>query len=197
MTNFSNRPLNWKRAARCSGRIVAVMLLLIFSATSARTAAADPPDTAATAAAPADAPATESRSPGAASTMSQQISQEIYSPFCPGKTLEMCPSSQASEVRQDIQRMASQGMAKQEIIDTVVGDIGEKYRVVSPPAQDDYMLLGILFAAFLLCLVAIYFFGWRGRRKVSPEDDEQPVSADDLSEEERLYLEELRGEYLD
>ncbi|AWV90264.1 cytochrome c-type biogenesis protein [Bradymonas sediminis] len=178
------------RPAHHMRRIAAVFLLMILSVGSVSPVAAAPPEGAsASAAAP--------RTPGAASTLSQQIGQEIYSPFCPGKTLEMCPSGQASEVRQDIQEMALQGMPKQEIIDTIVGDIGEKYRVVAPPAEDDYMLLGIIFAALLLCLVAIYFFGWRGRKKGGLDDGEEAVSAEDLSEEDRLYLEELRGEYLE
>jgi|SRR5690554_128669 len=168
------------RAAQNLGRYAAILLLLLLCVASARPAAA-----------------LGGRTPGEASTLSQQIGQEIYSPFCPGKTLEMCPSGQASEVRQDIQDMALKGVPKQEIIDTIVGDIGEKYRVVAPPAEDDYMLLGILFAAFLLCLVAIYFFGWRGRKNGGLEPDEEAMVAEGLSEEDRLYLEELRGEYLD
>lgn len=168
------------RTAHPVGRFAALLLLLLLCVANASPAAAQ-----------------SERTPGQASTLSQQIGQEIYSPFCPGKTLEMCPSGQASEVRQDIQKMALQGVPKQEIIDTIVGDIGEKYRVVAPPAEDDYMLLGILFAAFLLCLVAIYFFGWRGRKKGGLDAEEETVVAEDLSEEDRLYLEELRGEYLD
>lgn len=175
-------PALWRvtRAGQNLGRYAAVLLLLLLFVASARPAAA-----------------LSERTPGEASTLSQQIGQEIYSPFCPGKTLEMCPSGQASEVRQDIQKMALQGMPKQEIIDTIVGDIGEKYRVVAPPAEDDYMLLGILSAAFVLCLVAIYFFGWRGRKKGGLEPDEEAMGAEGLSEEDRLYLEELRAEYLD
>lgn len=189
MINLMNQHVSLTRPARHFGWLAAVFLLLIFSAALARPAVAAGPEAAA-------ATATAPRTPGAASTLSQQIGQEIYSPFCPGKTLEMCPSGQASEVRQDIQAMALEGMDKQQIIDTVVGDIGEKYRVVSPPAEDDYMLLGILFVAFLLCLVAIYFFGWRGRNKDGLEGGDE-MASEEFSDEDRLYLEELRGEYLD
>jgi cytochrome c-type biogenesis protein CcmH/NrfF len=137
------------------------------------------------------------REPGAASAISQQISQEIYSPFCPGKTLAMCPSSQASEVRQEIQQMARDGMAKQAIIDAVISDIGEEYRIVEPPPEDNYMLLGLLVAALALCLAAIYFFGRRGRGKGGDEPEDELSAQDELSEQERLYLEELRAEYLE
>ena len=59
--------------------------------------------------------ATGSRSQGEVSTISMQLSDEIYSPFCPGKTLSMCPSPNAAKVRRDIQRMAREGMSKDEI----------------------------------------------------------------------------------
>lgn len=136
------------------------------------------------------------RDPGAASAMAQQISNEIYSPFCPGKTLEMCPSSGASEVRQHIQQMALDGVERQEIIETVIADIGEKYRIVAPPAQDNYMLLGLLVGAFVLFVLVVVVLTRRARAAGGGERDLEGA-AEELSAEDRLYLEELRGEYLD
>jgi len=40
----------------------------------------------------------------------QDISASTLSPFCPGKTLSSCPSSKASEWRQDIRAMVADGM---------------------------------------------------------------------------------------
>lgn len=137
------------------------------------------------------------RDPGAASALAQQISNEIYSPFCPGKTLEMCPSSGASEVRQHIQQMARDGVDRQEIIEVVIADIGEKYRIVAPPAQDNYMLLGLLIAAFVFFLLVVIVLTRRARAAGASEREAGEGAGEELSAEDRLYLEELRGEYLD
>jgi cytochrome c-type biogenesis protein CcmH/NrfF len=51
-------------------------------------------------------PAAPARDPGQVSQITMEISNQIYSPFCPGKTLVMCPSPGAAEVRQRIQNMA-------------------------------------------------------------------------------------------
>lgn len=141
-------------------------------------------------------PAPAKRSPGEVSKITQELSQEIYSPFCPGKTLAMCPSGGASEVRQHIQEMARRGLDKQAIKDDVIDTYGEEFRMVEPPAQDNYALLIVLVAALALCIVAIYFFAKR-RRANGADGDENGDEDRELSDDEQVYLEELRGEYMD
>ncbi len=82
---------------------------------------------------------------GTVSRISHEVSMEVYSPFCPGKTLAMCPSPNAAEVRMDIQAMAKQGMQKEAIKDAVVSKYGEEFRLQEPPASDNFGLFGAIF----------------------------------------------------
>lgn len=149
------------------------------------------------------APAGDStRDPGEVSKITSEVSQEVYSPFCPGKTLAMCPSGGASEVRQEIQNLARDGKSKAEIKDAIVDKYGEEYRMVEPPSQDNYTLLGILAGAFVLCIFAIWFLAGRGRGRrdelsTEPGTQSPPPAEEDLSDEEKEYLEQVRGEYMD
>ena len=75
------------------------------------------------------------RDSGEVSKVTQEVSKEIYSPFCPGKTLAMCPSGGASEVRQEIQVLAKEGLEKQDIKEAIIDKYGEEFRMVEPPAE--------------------------------------------------------------
>ena len=43
------------------------------------------------------------------------ISNDFMSPFCPGRTLSACPSSEAVELKENIQLLAKQGQSEEEI----------------------------------------------------------------------------------
>jgi cytochrome c-type biogenesis protein CcmH/NrfF len=139
----------------------------------------------------------DDRDPGQVSQLTHTISMEIYSPFCPGKTLAMCPSGGASDVRQEIQVLARAGKDKQEIKEAIINKYGEEFRLVEPPAEDNYALLSVLAGAFLLCLFAIWFFA--ARKKSGDDVDQEPTAPPEekMSDEEQAYLEEIRGEYMD
>ncbi len=143
-------------------------------------------------------PTPAKRSPGEVSELTQQISEDIYSPFCPGETIAICPSGGASIVRQHIQKLAREGKSKHEIEEAIFAKYGDEFRRPLPPKQDDYVLIALLAVVFVFCMVLIFFIAVRRRRNASDDDetDEESTSAE-ISPEERLYLEELRGEYLD
>jgi cytochrome c-type biogenesis protein CcmH/NrfF len=137
------------------------------------------------------------RDEGEVSKMTQEISQEVYSPYCPGKTLAMCPSGGASKVRQDIQDLARQGLSKPEIKDAIVAEYGEEYRMKQPETQDNMTLFLLLAGAFAVALLALYVLVARRskggeERAASPSD---PPLNEQLSGEEEDYLEEVRREY--
>jgi len=143
----------------------------------------------------ATAPAEPSaRSPGEVSNVVEELSQTIYSPYCPGKTLAMCPSGGAAEVRRDIQEMARRGLPEDEIRERVIEEHGEEYRLNEPPTEDNYPLVGVIVAALLVCIVAVLVFSRAGGS--SGGDDPDPAEGD-LSEEDELYLRELRSQYRD
>ncbi len=137
------------------------------------------------------------RSDGEVSKVTQEVSQEIYSPYCPGKTLAMCPSGGASKVRQDIQDLARNGMSKPEIKDAIVAQYGEEFRMRQPETRDNMTLFVMLAGALGLALLALYFLVSRSKkggadRAGAPSD---PPLDEQLSNDEEAYLEEVRSEY--
>jgi cytochrome c-type biogenesis protein CcmH/NrfF len=77
---------------------------------------------------------------GEVARMRTEVSNEIYSPFCPGKTLAMCTSPNAAAVRRDIQDLARDGKDKETIKNEIVARYGEEFRFTEPPAQDNAAL---------------------------------------------------------
>jgi cytochrome c-type biogenesis protein CcmH/NrfF len=57
---------------------------------------------------------------------------QIYSPFCPGFMLEVCPVAESVALRDSIQYLAYQGWSSAELVDWVIGNYGEHYRAVPP-----------------------------------------------------------------
>lgn len=58
----------------------------------------------------------------------QEAISKIRSPFCPGQTLEICPSWQAEALRDSIDELAWDGLAADSLIELVVASHGEEYR---------------------------------------------------------------------
>lgn len=133
------------------------------------------------------------------SRITTRLSREIYSPYCPGKTLAMCPSAGAQNARMEIQELARTGMPESEIKSVMLGKFGEEYELVEPPAEDNMTLLGALFAGLSLAVVAVVVMTRRRRSEGGEEgsDDASDMANKEEGEEEDFYLEELRAEYLD
>lgn len=126
--------------------------------------------------------------------IANQVNQQVLSPFCPGKTLAMCTSPAAADVRRDIQVWAAQGKKVDEIKETLFEEYGEEYRMAEPPWWDNFgLFIGIGFA-FLLFASTIVFIskGKKDSNKTSEDDeDNEDASPDDA------YLDELRSQYQD
>lgn len=128
---------------------------------------------------------------GHVSRITHEVSNEIYSPFCPGKTLAMCPSPNAAEVRMQIQNMATEGLESEEIKEKIVTQYGEEFRLVDPPLVDNVGLLGILLVGAILAGLLVR--SWSTRRS-----DEAAVDAGPAREETKPddgYVSELRDIY--
>jgi len=152
-------------------------------------------------------------SQGEVSRMTTQLSDEIYSPFCPGKTLSMCPSPNAAKVRRDIQRMAREGKSKDEIKKEVLAVYGEEFRIVEPPPQDNVMLLLAIVLGLVIAISAVVFLTRRrntaGGSSDAPKkestsadvdadvDENSDGAEEDLDDDERAYLDDLREELSD
>ena len=124
------------------------------------------------------------------------VSNEVYSPFCPGKNLHMCTSPNAAAVRRDIQEMAKKGMDKPEIKQSILDQYGEEFRFVEPPTRDNVGLGVALGVGFLLAIALIVFIS-RGRTNAGG-DPQAPVGTTLTEEDEPSlqddYLKDLRDE---
>ncbi len=142
------------------------------------------------------------RSADEVSRVSREISQEVLSPYCPGKTLAMCPSGEAGKVRREIQAMAITGMDKEEIKETLIGRFGEEFRMNDAPPEDNYKLLGAIVVGFGLSITAVTLMARRrrpgeGGLQNDGQDDDDGFDEDNRSAADDIYLEELRSEYQD
>lgn len=132
------------------------------------------------------------RTDGEISNVVQSMSQRIYSPYCPGKTLAMCPSGGAADVRRDIQRLARQGWSVSAIEETILDACGEEYRLEEPPPEDNYLMIAAVVLGLLLCLTAIWYV--TGGRSDDGDGESHPDESA-LDKRDRQRLDEIRHEY--
>lgn len=124
-----------------------------------------------------------------AARVANDVSHQILSPFCPGKTLAMCPSPAAAEVRITIQNMAESGMDEEQIKEAVIEEHGEEFRTIEPPWTDNIGLLGVLGGGLALAFLAVVIIS--RRRGGGPTDAEVATTQSD-SDPEDPYLADLR-----
>ena len=120
-----------------------------------------------------------------ASKRINRLSDQLKSPFCPGKTLLTCTSSQAYDLRREMKEMILDGKSDAEILDVLRGAFGEK---LENPIQPWYTIL-IPFLPFVFgILIAIWIFSkWIKGSQVRQNED-QVVQEVDLSDEQRDRL---------
>ena len=100
----------------------------------------------------------------------QDLSSELMSPFCPGRTLASCPSPQAGELIQWIQVQEAAGATKEEVVAMLIERFGEEIQG-APPAE------GITLWAYVFPVAG--FLGGGGlvalvlRRIVGRRDDDE------------------------
>ena len=56
--------------------------------------------------------------------------QQVFSPFCPGRSLNDCPSSKAAELKNEMRSELEAGKAPEVILNEVIQKFGEEYRAV-------------------------------------------------------------------
>lgn len=92
------------------------------------------------------------------------IARQTMSPFCPGRTLDDCPSEYATEWRRDIREMVAKGMTAAEIQDELEKRAGGNLSGI-PNRESSYALPIVLATGAALVLYLVFV---RLRRK----DDE-------------------------
>ena len=61
---------------------------------------------------------------------SYEMYQQVFSPFCPGRSLNDCPSSKAHEPKAEMREKLGQGVPQEQILGEVFDRFGDKYRAV-------------------------------------------------------------------
>jgi cytochrome c-type biogenesis protein CcmH/NrfF len=103
------------------------------------------------------------------------IARQTMSPFCPGRTLDDCPSEYATEWRRDIREMVAKGMTAAEIQDELEKRVGGNLSGI--PNRESSYALPIIFATGAALVLYLVFV--RLRRKDDEggsEDEKEPGS---------------------
>lgn len=120
---------------------------------------------------------------------STTIYQQVFSPFCPGRSLNDCPSSKAGELKNEIRTELEAGKSSEVILSEVFRKYGDQYRAI-PRFAGVGMLVWLVPIGFvavgLIIALAVSF----SRKKGAPASNcpSQPsLSAD----QERRIQDEL------
>ena len=115
--------------------------------------------------------------------------QQVFSPFCPGRSLNDCPSSKAAELKDQMRAELEAGKAPEVILNEVFRKFGDQYRAVP-----QFTGVGIFVWLVPIAFVAIGLMlavGVSVRRKRSGASEAALNAPTLTAEEERRIQEEL------
>ena len=115
-----------------------------------------------------------------------RLSDQLKSPFCPGRTLMTCTSTEAYRLRQEMTAMILAGKTDEEILLALRDSFGDELE--TPPQPWYIILVPILPFIFGLLIAAWIFSKWmRGRSN----EEEELVSTENLDESYKSRLTDL------
>lgn len=115
--------------------------------------------------------------------------QQVFSPFCPGRSLNDCPSSKAAELKDQMRAELEAGKAPEVILNEVIQKFGEEYRAV-PRFTGVGMFVWLVPIGFV-ALGLLIAVGLSIRRKKSVSTEPARAAPVLSPEEERRIQEEL------
>lgn len=101
-----------------------------------------------------------------------RLHQHFMSPFCPGKNLRDCTSSQAAVWRDKIRDWVAEGRDQQWIEDQLVAEFGEQ--ILSAPKFKGFNALVWLFPAIAILVGLAVIFGYLQRQHGMKLDEKVP-----------------------
>lgn len=108
----------------------------------------------------------------------------LWSPYCPGLMLEVCPSAGGEMLRDTIETLARSGVASDSIVELIVAEYGEEYRAVPRVEGIGGLAWYMPPVALIVGLVVVAAFLARRRgARPGPADGHRPPSE---AEERRL-----------
>ena len=89
----------------------------------------------------------------------QELSNELMSPYCPGRTIASCPSVNARKLEDDILAQAKEGKTREEIEQQLVDRFGTEIVGYRPPPA-------VLYGSIIVGVVALVMLALAARRWV-------------------------------
>ena len=121
-----------------------------------------------------------------ASKRVNRLSDELKSPFCPGKTLLTCTSYQAFALRKEMTEMILAGKSDKEILTALRESFGE---ILENPPQPWYTILVPIMPFILGALIALWMFSrWLNGSK---QEEENTADAEEVNDEYQARLQAL------
>ncbi|MEM1347265.1 MAG: cytochrome c-type biogenesis protein CcmH [Myxococcota bacterium] len=147
---------------------------------------------------PTSAFAQKAPNPGEVSRVTNDVSNEVLSPFCPGKTLKMCTSPNAAEVRRLVQDMAREGKSKEDIKQDILEQFGDEFELKEPPASDNRNLFLALSLSLVFAIAVVALLSNSSKKSALSEANASTnEDEEEMSEEDRAYLDQLRQDLED
>jgi cytochrome c-type biogenesis protein CcmH/NrfF len=124
---------------------------------------------------------------------SHELSNELMSPYCPGRTLTDCPSGQAAELREWIQAQERTGRSREVVEEELYARFGDVLRSAPRPRGFGLTAYLIPIAAFLAggAIVLVFLRRQIQTQPVVPE--RRPLSAVDPELEREIERELGQG----
>lgn len=115
--------------------------------------------------------------------------QQVFSPFCPGRSLNDCPSSKAGELKDEMRAELEAGKSPEVILNEVFKKYGDQYRAV-PQFSGVGVLVWLVPIGFVAIGLAVAVGVSISRKRTSSASvaSQKPVLS---AEEERRIQEEL------
>lgn len=118
-----------------------------------------------------------------------ELYQQVLSPFCPGRSLNDCPSSKAAELKDQMRAELEAGKSSDEVLQGIFQRFGDEYRAV-PKFAGVGILVWLVPASFILMgLLLALKLSSRGGKNVALTDRSAPTRLS--TEDERRVQEEL------
>jgi cytochrome c-type biogenesis protein CcmH/NrfF len=116
------------------------------------------------------------------------VYQQVFSPFCPGRSLNDCPSGKATDLKNEIRQKLENGESSEQVLNEIFARFGDQYRAV-PRFQGVGVLVWLAPIGFLLVGLLIALFLSTSRKKRSSEE-RSSAGLVSLTEEDRRRIEE-------
>ena len=127
----------------------------------------------------------ERRAAEEASRRVNRLSDQLKSPFCPGKTLLTCTSYQAFKLRKEMTQMIAEGKSDPEILAALRDSFGDD---IENPIQPWYTAIVPILPFVFGALIALWMFSmWlRGSQRKASEGEQVAEPEVDEAQRERL-----------